>query len=90
VEIVLRLNHKDSRSTFRALGLTGGIGCIMAACILGGYFVGSYLDSKFGTAPWLLLVFILMSIAAGFLEVYKILKKAMKEATGNDKKNKKN
>lgn len=89
MENVLSLNQKDSRSTLRALGVTGGIGFTMAASILGGYFLGSYLDSKFGTAPWLLIVFLLMSITAGFLEVYNILKKAMRETTNNNKKDKK-
>ncbi len=84
------MNLKDSRSTFRALGITGGIGSIMAACIMGGYFLGSYLDSKFGTAPWLLLVFLIFSITGGFLEVYNILKKVMKETTNNNKKDKEN
>ncbi len=80
------MNLNDSRSTFRALGLTGGIGAVMAGCILGGYFIGRYLDAKFGTAPWLLIVSLLMTMTAGFLEVYKIVKKVMKETTGDDKK----
>jgi len=58
----------------------------MAACILGGYFIGRYLDAKFGTAPWLLIASLLMTMVAGFLEVYKIVKKVMKETTKNDKK----
>ena len=58
----------------------------MAACILIGYFIGRYLDAKFGTAPWLLIVSLLMSMTAGFLEVYKIVKKVMRETTNNDKK----
>jgi ATP synthase protein I len=81
------LNLNDSRSTFRAMGLTGGIGAVMAASILGGYFVGRYLDSKFGTAPWLLITSLLLTMIAGFLEVYKIVKKVTKETTKNDKKN---
>lgn len=80
------MNLNDSRSTFRALGLTGGIGAVMAACIMIGYFIGRYLDAKFGTAPWLLIVSLLMSMTAGFLEVYKIVKKVMKETANNDKK----
>lgn len=80
------MNLNDSRSTFSALGLTGGIGAVMAACILIGYFIGRYLDAKFGTAPWLLIVSLLMSMTAGFLEVYKIVKKVMKETANNDKK----
>ncbi len=81
------MNLNDSRSTFRAMGLTGGIGAVMAASILGGYFVGRYLDSKFGTAPWLLITSLLLTMVAGFLEVYKIVKKVTKETTKNDKKN---
>ncbi len=81
------MNLNDSRSTFRALGLTGGIGAVMAASILGGYFIGRYLDAKFGTAPWLLILTLLLCMTAGFLEVYKIVKKVTKETTKNDKKN---
>ena len=81
------MNLNDSRSTFRAMGLTGGIGAVMAASILGGYFVGRYLDAKFGTAPWLLITSLLLTMVAGFLEVYKIVKKVTKETTKNDKKN---
>ncbi len=69
------------------MGLTGGIGAVMAASILGGYFVGRYLDAKFGTAPWLLILTLLLCMVAGFLEVYKIVKKVTKETTKNDKKN---
>lgn len=81
------MNLNDSSSTFRALGLTGGIGAAMAASILGGYFIGRYLDAKFGTAPWLLVLTLLLCMTAGFLEVYKIVKKVTKETTKNDKKN---
>ncbi len=81
------MNLNDSSSTFRALGLTGGIGAAMAASILGGYFIGRYLDAKFGTAPWLLILTLLLCMTAGFLEVYKIVKKVTKETTKNDKKN---
>lgn len=74
------MDLKDSGSTVRALGVTGGIGFMMAACVLGGYFVGSYLDSKLGTAPWLLITFLLMGLAAGFIEIYNIIKKLNKDA----------
>ncbi len=80
------MDLNDSSSTFRALGLTGGIGAAMAASILGGYFLGRYLDAKFGTAPWLLVLTLLLCMTAGFLEVYKIVKKVTKETTKNDKK----
>ena len=40
------MNLDDSRSTYRALGLTSGIGFVMAASLAGGYFGGRYLDTK--------------------------------------------
>jgi len=75
----------DSRNTFRALGLTSGMGFIMAACLAGGYYSGCYLDSKFGTEPWLLIVSLLLCMTAGVLEICNMLKKAMKEIDNKDK-----
>lgn len=81
------MNLNDSSSTFRALGLTSGIGAIMAACTLGGYFIGRYLDTKFGTAPWLLISTLLLCMIAGFIEIYNMLKKATKETSKDEKEN---
>ncbi|KHE92913.1 MAG: AtpZ/AtpI family protein [Candidatus Scalindua rubra] len=78
------MNLDDSRSTYRALGLTSGIGFIMAACLAGGYFGGRYLDSKFGTEPWLLIASLLLCLTAGIVEICNILKKAMKELERKD------
>jgi len=74
----------DSRSTFRALGLSSGMGFIMAACLAGGYYGGSYLDSKFGTEPWLLIASLLLALTGGVLEVCNMLKKAMREMEKKD------
>jgi ATP synthase protein I len=46
----------------------------MAAFILSGYFIGSYLDKRLGTDPWFLLFFLLLGIVGGFWEYLKILK----------------
>ncbi len=78
------MNLDDSRSTYRALGLTSGIGFVMAACLAGGYFGGRYLDSKFGTEPWLLIASLLLCLTAGVLEICNMLKKAMKEMEKED------
>ena len=78
------MNLDDSRSTYRALGLTSGIGFVMAACLAGGYFGGRYLDSKFGTEPWLLIASLLLCLTAGIVEICNILKKAMKELERKD------
>jgi len=78
------LNLDDSRSTYRALGLTSGIGFVMAACLAGGYFGGRYLDTKFGTEPWLLIASLLLCLTAGVVEICNMLKKAMKELERKD------
>lgn len=78
------MNLDDSRSTYRALGLTSGIGFVMAACLAGGYYGGRYLDSKFGTEPWLLITSLLLCITAGILEICNMLKKAMRELEKKD------
>ncbi|MHC4307566.1 MAG: AtpZ/AtpI family protein [Planctomycetota bacterium] len=78
------MNLDDSRSTYRALGLTSGIGFVMAACLAGGYFGGRYLDSKFGTEPWLLIASLLLCLTAGIVEICNMLKKAMKELERKD------
>ena len=47
--------------------------------MVGGYLVGSYLDSRFGTAPRLMLIFLFLGIASGFLEFYRVAKKLQEE-----------
>lgn len=59
----------------RALGL----GFFMVGSIVGGYLVGSYLDSRFDTSPWLMLALVFMGIASGFLEFYRVAKKIQEE-----------
>ncbi len=78
------MNLDDSRSTYRALGLTSGIGFVMAACLAGGYFGGRYLDTKFGTEPWLLIASLLLCLTVGVVEICNMLKKAMKELDRKD------
>lgn len=77
--LVYVLNRNDSGGTLRALSLTSGIGFILAACLAGGYYAGSYLDSKFGTEPWLLITSLLLCLSGGILEVCSMVKKAIKE-----------
>jgi F0F1-type ATP synthase assembly protein I len=60
------------------------MGFIMAICLVGGYYGGSYLDSKFGTEPWLLIATLLLSLTGGVVEVCNMLKKVMKETERKD------
>lgn len=68
------MDSNNKGKTFYVLGRAMSLAFFMVGATVGGYLVGSYLDSRFGTAPKLMLVFSLMGIAAGFLEFYKVIK----------------
>ena len=72
--MVLVFGKKDSEM-YRILGLVGSFGFTTAGAVAGGYFLGSYLDKKFNTAPWLTLSFIMLGIAGSFIEFFKLIKK---------------
>lgn len=55
----------------------------MGAAILLGYYIGSYLDEKLDTAPWLMLVFILLFMLGAFI---KFLQSAEGVSGKNEKK----
>ena len=59
----------------KTLGYLSSVGLSMAIAIGIGAVVGHYLDKKFGTAPWLLLIFIGFGIAAAFRNLYIMYKK---------------
>jgi len=66
---------KNKGEVYRILGIVGSFGFTMAGAVAGGYFLGSYLDKKLNTAPWLMLSFIMLGIAGSFIEFFKLIKK---------------
>jgi ATP synthase protein I len=65
------LGRDSLRKAYQAFAMFGSFGFIMAASILVGYFLGSFLDKKLGTEPWLLIVFLFLAIAGAFIEFFK-------------------
>jgi len=57
----------------RALGLAS-VAFVMAAAIGLATWLGWYLDRRWDTAPWLTLAGLLVGTAAGFTEMFKMLK----------------
>ena len=55
------------------------IGIEMAVAIVLGWAFGRYLDGKFGTEPYLMLIFLLLGIAAGFKGLIRAAKRAQRE-----------
>jgi F0F1-type ATP synthase assembly protein I len=50
-----------------------GVGFYIGACIVGGVFLGNWLDEQFHTFPILLLVFLIIGLVAAFWGVYQML-----------------
>lgn len=65
-----RENDRDkvvqrTRQVYQAAGMAS-VGLEMAIATLLGWAIGHWLDGRFGTTPWLMLLFLLLGIAAGF------------------------
>jgi len=62
-----------SSGLFRQLGQAGSVGAMLAACIFVGTGLGVLLDRWLGTRPWLTLLLLVLGIAAGFYNVFRML-----------------
>ena len=67
-------------SKFGYLGIFFGV----AVCI--GFFFGRWLDGKFQTQPWLSFAGLLVGIAAGFRELFRIARQYQKEQQADEEK----
>jgi ATP synthase protein I len=63
----------------RTTGIASSIGLVLVISIVIGWAIGSWLDKKLGTSPWLMLTFTLLGIAAGFIEMIKLAQQLSKE-----------
>ena len=64
---------KKYMEVMNMLSLINQVGLMIIKPILGCTFLGKYLDSKLGTSPWLLIIFLLWGIGGAFVGVYKTL-----------------
>ncbi len=62
---------KEPNKQFSALGLAWELGYTIAVPLVALALLGRFLDKKLGTAPWLLLLGILISIVVSSWAVYK-------------------
>lgn len=66
---------RDTKELIRTLGYLSTVGLAMAFSIGIGALIGHYLDGKFGTEPWLLIIFTGFGIAAAFKNLHLMYKK---------------
>ncbi len=65
---------KNDKSVWAQVGRYSQLAFVMPACVFVGYAIGYYLDKAFGTS-FLYLVFLLIGIAAGFIELLREVQK---------------
>jgi ATP synthase protein I len=70
------------------LSTAGTIGLQLVSATFIGLAMGYFLDKWLGTEPWLLVIFLLLGIVAGFRDVYReaqrMQRKADNSAEGSD------
>ena len=67
-------NGQGTRSIWNLLT----VGTTLVACIVTGYLLGSFLDRKLGTSPWLVVVGVLLGTAAGFVGLFRMVSRNLK------------
>jgi ATP synthase protein I len=63
-------------SAWRALGELSTVGLTLVVATVLGLAGGYYLDRWLGTSPWLTLIGLLFGIAAGFVNLFRSVKRA--------------
>ena len=61
---------KTDRNVWVTVGRYTSLAFVLPACVLVGYLIGHVLDRVFGTS-FLYIVFLLIGIAAGFIELIR-------------------
>ena len=67
------------QGTWKALGELSSIGLTLVIATVMGLVGGYYLDRWLGTTPWLLLLGLVLGIAAGFVNLFRSVKRAERD-----------
>jgi len=70
----------DQRARGAALGQAMKIAIELVVGIAVGGFIGKVLDDQFGTAPWMLILFLMLGFAAGLMNIVRIARRLQAEA----------
>jgi ATP synthase protein I len=69
---------KETRTWIRDLAYYSSLGLSVSLSIFIGLGIGVYLDKRFETSPWLMLVFLGLGIAAAYRNIGLAIKKSRK------------
>jgi ATP synthase protein I len=65
------------REDFRKLAEASSVGLILPSSIAVGLFFGYMLDKWLHTAPWMLLIFLILGAISGLWSLYRAMRKYM-------------
>ena len=69
---------KETIKSMRELAYYSSVGLSLSFAIFIGLAIGVYLDRRFGTTPWLTLIFMGLGIVAGYRNIGLAIKKSRK------------
>lgn len=64
---------------FRKVAELSSLGLMLPSSIAVGLFIGYQLDKLFNSQPWMLIIFLLLGVASGFISLFRGLKKYSKD-----------
>jgi ATP synthase protein I len=70
---------KETKRTVIQMASVSSIGIALVLAIFGCFFLGRWLDQQLGTDPYLTLLFLLLGIAAGFRNIYVLIKRYLRD-----------
>jgi len=76
-------NQGKPSGALELLSTAGTIGLQLVVSTFIGLAMGYFLDKWLGTSPWLLVIFLLIGIAAGFRDVFLEAKRIQSKSEGN-------
>ena len=77
--------RRRSAASLRRIADASSLGLAFPIAIVIGYFFGRWLDGVLGTAPWMMAIFSVFGIAAGFLNA---IRTAIRIGSEEDKESK--
>jgi ATP synthase protein I len=69
---------KEMKQTAIQAARASSIGIAMVIAVFGCFFIGRWLDRQLGTEPYLAFLLLLIGIAAGFRNIYVLIKRYVK------------
>ena len=67
---------KQSALNMTIIGLVGQVGCLTLVILLASVFIGLWLDTQFGTRPWITIGMLIVSIPIALVVMFFVTKKA--------------